>query len=104
MKRLLLPLLISSSAWADYTLQWDASPGAIKYNLYEVKGNTPILVAETTGLDGRVIPVLIGTHTYKLSAVNSTGEGPMTSSFSVTISALPGTPAVPLAPTNIKVK
>ena len=100
----LLPFLISTSAFADQTIQWDASNGATTYCLYEIIGSTPTRVAQTTGLDGMVINVMPGTHTYKLSAINSTGEGPMTAAFSVAVTALPNAPAVPLAPKNIKVK
>ena len=102
--KLLVPFLLAGSAFADSTIQWDASPGATKYCLYEVMGNTPVKVTETTGLDDKVINVTIGTHTYKLSAVNSTGEGPMTSAFNVTVTAAAGAPMVPLAPKNIKLK
>jgi hypothetical protein len=104
MKLLSSIFFISASAFADSTIQWDASPGASGYCLYEVIGSTPTRVAQTSGLEGMVINVMPGTHTYKLSAINSTGEGPMTSAFSVTVTALPNAPAVPLAPKNIKVK
>jgi hypothetical protein len=104
MKRLLALLISSIGAQADQTIQWDASNGATGYYLYEIIGSTPTRVATTTGLEGMVINVMPGTHTYKLSAVNSTGEGPMTSAFSVAVTALPNAPAVPLAPKNIKVK
>lgn len=100
----LIPFLFAASALADSTIQWDASNGATGYCLYEIIGSTPIRVAQTTGLDQMVINVMPGTHTYKLSALNSTGEGPMTSSFSVAVTALSGAPAVPLAPKNIKIK
>lgn len=104
MKKFAFIFTTISVAVADQTIQWDASNGAVKYFLYEVVGSTPTKVAETTGLDAQVINVMPGTHTYKLSAVNSTGEGPLTAAFSVTVTALPNAPAVPLAPKNIKVK
>jgi hypothetical protein len=104
MKKLLLLLISSISTQADSIISWDASKGATGYCLYEVIGSTPMKVAVTTGLDAQVINVMPGTHTYKLSAINSTGEGPNTGAFSVTVTAVPGAPAVPLAPKNIKVK
>jgi hypothetical protein len=102
--KLILPFLVATSVFADSTIQWDASNGATGYCLYEIIGSTPMKVAVTTGLDQQMINVMPGTHTYKLSAINSTGEGPMTGAFSVTVTALPNAPAVPLAPKNIKVK
>lgn len=104
MKAAVFLLLNMGVAFADQTIQWDASSGATGYCLYEIVGSTPTRVATTTGLEQMVINVMPGAHSYKLSAINSTGEGPMTAAFSVTVTAAAGAPAVPLAPKNIKVK
>lgn len=100
----LIPFFIAASAFADQTIQWDASNGATKYYLYEVLGGGPFKIAETTGLDSQVITTTAGVHTYSISSVNSQGEGPRCPVFSVTVTALPTAKPVPLAPANIKVK
>jgi hypothetical protein len=102
--KVLIPFVIASSALADSSLQWDASAGATKYYFYEIKGSTPVKLAETTGLDNQVIPVLVGSHVYAVSAVNSKGEGPLSNMVNVTVTAAPGAPTVPLAPANLKLK
>jgi hypothetical protein len=104
MKRIIPLLFISSAAFADSTLQWDASAGATKYYFYEIKGSTPVKLAETTGLDNQIIPVLVGSHVYAVSAVSSKGEGPLSNMVNVTVTAVPGASPVPLAPANLKLK
>jgi fibronectin type 3 domain-containing protein len=92
--------LTATAGNAQVTLNWTASTGATSYNIYRSttsggEGSTPYMTGVTTtsftdtGLTNGT------TYYYEVSAVNASGQSPVTSQ----VSATPQAP--PAAPTNV---
>ncbi|HYV38598.1 MAG TPA: PQQ-dependent sugar dehydrogenase, partial [Gemmataceae bacterium] len=95
--------LTATAGIGQVALAWSATTGATSYNVYRGttangESATPIATGLTSAsyTDGGLTAGL--TYYYKVSAVNSAGEGPLSSEASA-IPTVP--PPVPLAPTGL---
>ncbi|PLS01446.1 OmpL47-type beta-barrel domain-containing protein [Neobacillus cucumis] len=66
-------------------LRWDAVTGASVYRVYEIKGEERVQISQTSNLNRYFPTVSAGTHTYAVTAVNSAGESPLSTSIDVVI-------------------
>lgn len=66
-------------------LRWDAVTGASVYRVYEINGEEKVQISQTSNLNRYFPTVSAGTHTYAVTAVNSAGESPLSTSIDVVI-------------------
>ncbi|MFC4802158.1 OmpL47-type beta-barrel domain-containing protein [Neobacillus sp. GCM10023253] len=66
-------------------LRWDGITGASGYRVYEKVGEEYVLKKQTTNLYLYVASVSEGTHSYTVTAYNSTGESPYSTLLNVEI-------------------
>ncbi|MGJ7921964.1 OmpL47-type beta-barrel domain-containing protein [Neobacillus sp. LXY-4] len=66
-------------------LRWDAVTGATNYRVYEIKDEEKVLLFQVTNNYKYLTSVTEGTHTYAVTAVNSTGESPLSAYLPVVI-------------------
>ncbi|WP_066067177.1 OmpL47-type beta-barrel domain-containing protein [Neobacillus soli] len=69
----------------NVVLRWDAVSGASAYRVYEIKGEEKVQLSQTSNLNRYFPTVSAGTHTYAVTAVNSVGESPLSTSIDVLI-------------------
>ncbi|EKN64723.1 fibronectin type III domain-containing protein [Neobacillus bataviensis LMG 21833] len=69
----------------NVVLRWDAVSGATTYRVYEIKGEEKVQLSQTSNLNRYFPTVSAGTHTYAVTAVNSGGESPFSTSIDVEI-------------------
>ncbi|WP_066321044.1 hypothetical protein [Bacillus sp. FJAT-29814] len=66
-------------------LRWDAVSGASVYRVYEIKGEEKVQLSQTSNLNRYFPSVAAGTHTYAVTAVNSTGESQLSATIDFVI-------------------
>ncbi|MEH7335185.1 hypothetical protein V7161_21395, partial [Neobacillus drentensis] len=66
-------------------LRWNDVNGATAYRVYEIKGQDKVLIIQTTSPNRYLAGVKEGSHTYGVTAVNSTGESQLSSLLTVEI-------------------
>lgn len=89
---------ISSLLAADHIeLSWLPVTGAERYRIYrEESGKEPIILAETTAASYKDYNLELKSYTYRVSSLNTDGEGTLSNSVSETVSAIVTLPEAPL--------
>ncbi len=89
---------------ASNIISWSAVPNATSYRVYWanspglVRGG-PALVSTTQLFIGQVSPILGATYYYRVAAINSAGEGPLSVEVIVAVPS-PGSPVVSVSPSR----